>query len=1295
MSEPASSGGPLVLPAPPSGPSSGPDRPGRLRRWAKRAGTALLLLILLIPAALAGGLAWLRSDSGRQRLQETANAALGPALEPTGLSVRLGPIGGPLPFGLTASAEVADAGGTWLKLPDLALALDWKDGEIRIEEIRARGAELLRLPDLPPAPPDPPEPHVPLEKLLEDTRQALASLGGKLSDLGGVPPVRLSRLEADIRMPASLAGLAPESPDAPPITLRLQGAARAALGADTAAEAEFSLNADLPDAGGPEEGAMHALGPTTAEIVLSLKAGVDAETWKLSLDGTRLSADAGKIGSMLLNLSGGPGISPQREGWLDDPLNLAWDLAFTPHHAPDAQPEAVTAPVTLSGGLSGSLAAPAIAVSVEAPRLRGIASAATPPLDDLRLAISAGPARWRDLLLGGAASLGANMRASFASGGHEVSARIGVEAESPETPPNGAAGERDVIPPLERTWRAGIRELDARAPGADASGSWSADLATLPDLLAALQADDAARKLVSAPQEILKFLPSMRGRIVAEVRDWKALGALLSALAGTTLPCSGREVEAILAAADDGGRQDAGLSVSAPSVRLPGDVRVDGAVLDLRLEDLRGRAGVSLKGDVADVRVPGFHVAGSGLKIAGEIPRSISLSLNARGDAVVGMDAEWRPGRLEVRRLDAALKSPSLGVHAAPGAVLRYDHEALAAGRPPLETDLAFSGWRLDVRPSGRVLLDGSVSVERLQTKLKVESLALAPWRALVPGLPGGEAALSADLGGSMRRPTGTFRAEARGIRLDDVKGLPALGAVLDGSLSAAGTRAKLELTPETLRALGGEKADILTASLPPVRPLEAAPVNLKAPLDARIRWSGLLAPLWKLVPMPDSRLTGRLLADVHVTGSAEAPNIAARISVADGRFVETAQGAELRDINLKAELRPGSGPTLPERLGTAVISGSLGDGRKGSLKIDGEVALAAERLRVAAILDRLRPLRRPDLFISLSGRAGVEGTFAAPAVSADITIDEGVLTLNRLSVPGGVTTLPVEEKGAAKKPAKTPAGASAKAAGGRTGKGAGKAGGNPGDGGVKAAPAGAGPHLRAAIRTPPLRGFRVRGFGLDSEWAVGLRAEGPADAPMLGGDVKAMRGALNLLGKDFTLSKGTVSFLGGDASRPHLNMALSRNTGKITATVAVTGPPSRLALKLGSDPAIPEEEIVSQMLFGKESKDLGRWESLQLAASVARLAGFGGDDDITDTARNVTGLDVIRVGSRAGRNEGEEEVTLEAGKFIGEKIYVGVEQGASGAAGLAEIELLPGLKLQGRSDQKGGRGGVRWKISY
>ena len=148
------------------------------------------------------------------------------------------------------------------------------------------------------------------------------------------------------------------------------------------------------------------------------------------------------------------------------------------------------------------------------------------------------------------------------------------------------------------------------------------------------------------------------------------------------------------------------------------------------------------------------------------------------------------------------------------------------------------------------------------------------------------------------------------------------------------------------------------------------------------------------------------------------------------------------------------------------------------------------------------------------------------------------------------------------------------------------------------------------------------------------------------------------------------------------------------------------MKLTLSSEPEMPRDEILAQILFGKSTNELGRLENLRLAGAVAQLAGFGsGGDGIFDLTRKALGVDVLRLNSTpnsASGGKSEDEgmgagTSVEMGKYITDIIYLGIQQGMKqgSTAFVIQLEITPRTSLELRSEQQHTRGGIPWKYNY
>jgi translocation and assembly module TamB len=113
----------------------------------------------------------------------------------------------------------------------------------------------------------------------------------------------------------------------------------------------------------------------------------------------------------------------------------------------------------------------------------------------------------------------------------------------------------------------------------------------------------------------------------------------------------------------------------------------------------------------------------------------------------------------------------------------------------------------------------------------------------------------------------------------------------------------------------------------------------------------------------------------------------------------------------------------------------------------------------------------------------------------------------------------------------------------------------------------------------------------------------------------------VNFAGKRFVFDdRGTVS-LSTNPEQIRLNLTATRDDPALTATIRVTGTAARPEIVLTSTPALPQDEILSQVLFGRSASQLSAFEAAQLAAGVAALAG-GGGFDVIGNLRELAGLD-------------------------------------------------------------------------
>jgi autotransporter translocation and assembly factor TamB len=176
---------------------------------------------------------------------------------------------------------------------------------------------------------------------------------------------------------------------------------------------------------------------------------------------------------------------------------------------------------------------------------------------------------------------------------------------------------------------------------------------------------------------------------------------------------------------------------------------------------------------------------------------------------------------------------------------------------------------------------------------------------------------------------------------------------------------------------------------------------------------------------------------------------------------------------------------------------------------------------------------------------------------------------------------------------------------------------------------------------------------------AINADVSGAFNAPILSGEASITRGRFNFLGKRFDLADSKVIF-NDDVMKSRLDVAAIRETADLTATIKVTGILNRPEIELEATPELPEDEIISRILFGRSASQLTTIETARLAAALAQLSG-GGGFDLMGGLEDALGLDTLDIGqSETGQTQ------LTTGKYLSDNVYVEVRGAAEGTPGIA-----------------------------
>jgi translocation and assembly module TamB len=691
------------------------------------------------------------------------------------------------------------------------------------------------------------------------------------------------------------------------------------------------------------------------------------------------------------------------------------------------------------------------------------------------------------------------------------------------------------------------------------------------------------------------------------------------------------------------------------------DLTLDQVRARLKADDLFGRREMKLNLNLGSGQTGGLAWRQGDIQAEARDDRGTwRLNLLPAGDGQDRLTARgsFSPSAAEVTRLD--LKAGPTGLKLA--APVRF---AWTEG-------LKISPVKASLLPAGELNLAAKLDPGELSLKAEIKRL---PFRFLSlftksPPPEGQIHSLALDLGRRGRTYSGNFA-----LKASLGPGGP-LGR-LTPELNLAGRLENRALTAQgnLSGGPGWPAAGKIALSLPLTPGQGEAPPrpDPQGPLSGRLDFSGPLEPLWLLADLPDRAFAGQARVGLELAGSLGRPALAGSLQLTEGRYEDKVLGLWLRDLRLNAE----SGPEQPLRV--TLTGRDLG---QGELSLSGEIRdLARPVLSAEGRLKAFKPVRRDDLSLTLSGGLGLAGSLDHLVLTSDLTLDEGGLDLNLVSDSSSIATLPLDEAP---------------------------------DTAIAEGP------LQLDLKVNAPGRFKIDGRGLDSEWGGHLRAKGPPGRNLiLTGELRPLRGWYEppVFNQRFSVEKGRIVFTGGPL--PYLDLELANRRPDFTAIIKIFGPADRPQVRLTSRPPMSQDEVAGRLLFGKSPSSISRMKALQLAAVLKELTSFGGDlINPMKTVRRSLGLDVLRLGGgSAGRGErqvsemsgslagdlnprdgertGNEVVAVEAGKYIKDNIYMGVEHDTDGPAVRLEVELAPRLSLEARGSSESSQVGLGWKKDY
>ena len=202
-----------------------------------------------------------------------------------------------------------------------------------------------------------------------------------------------------------------------------------------------------------------------------------------------------------------------------------------------------------------------------------------------------------------------------------------------------------------------------------------------------------------------------------------------------------------------------------------------------------------------------------------------------------------------------------------------------------------------------------------------------------------------------------------------------------------------------------------------------------------------------------------------------------------------------------------------------------------------------------------------------------------------------------------------------------------------------------------------------------------------DAELGGEVRARGTLADPSLSGGFQLRRGEFDLVGQTLKFTRGHIGFDGAAGLDPTLDLEARVTAAGSTAILGVLGTARAPRIELRGEPDLPQDEVLSRLLFGVAGGRLSPLQAARLGLAAASLAGIETEGiGLLDFARRGLGLDRLSLGGEGG-------TAVEAGRYIADGVYLGARRGtrAGEVQGVLRIEVTPSLRLEADLGTTGG----------
>jgi translocation and assembly module TamB len=427
------------------------------------------------------------------------------------------------------------------------------------------------------------------------------------------------------------------------------------------------------------------------------------------------------------------------------------------------------------------------------------------------------------------------------------------------------------------------------------------------------------------------------------------------------------------------------------------------------------------------------------------------------------------------------------------------------------------------------------------------------------------------------------------------------------------------------------------------------------APVDARLLAD--VPNLEALAPWlgPDSKLGGRLEANVVVAGTGADPRVSGQarthnlvlreaqtgFEIEQGQVAVRLEGRSIviEQLTARTPWRP------PERARERVGRGDI-PAEGGTISAEGSIDLGARTGAIRVKADKAVMTQLPTRFLAMTGEAnlavGAQGMLVSGAFKAD-TGWIGALATPLPTVSEDVVVVRASQPASQDEPrAREP--------------------------------------IRLDVRIALGERVWFEGRGLDTLLSGDLHLVGEVGGTLRAqGVIRTVGGTYEGYGQKLSIERGVLVF-NGPIDNPQLNVLALRKGLPVEAGVEILGTTTRPRVRLVSSPDVPEPEKLSWLVLGRGAADATPGDSAVLMAAARALLGNSnpgsdlskrlGFDEIkigrADTGSVLGVLPQSTVAGRTGTSSAAEVVSV--GKRLNDRLQLNYEQGLADAEGALKV---------------------------